>query len=54
MTSITSWTIWGKGIKKYCFSETESTKAMIPDAYRFIEQGIERFENAGNEKLLRR
>ena len=34
----------GSSYKKYCFKESESTLAMFPESYRFIEECIKTFE----------
>lgn len=44
----------GEGFKKYCFSENESTSAMVPNSYQFIEKCIETFKKNENIKLLKR
>jgi hypothetical protein len=40
----------GPSYKKYCFKENDSTLAMFPEAYRFIEESIKTFEKGNISK----
>ena len=40
----------GEGFKNYCFRETNSTQAMFPESYRFIEASMKTFENGTTDR----